>query len=120
MPQNRNPEYKVQLGPIGGDTLDEESEEEEEYESELSIEDNMYFNSSTAQKPAIVKESESKIKSKANYHNSIGGLDTNSDWDEENYDSKNNKYKNYNPGMKPVKNEKKSLKMMDDLDLDDI
>jgi DNA-binding ferritin-like protein len=35
--------YKVQLGPVGGDTLDEESSEEEDFESEFSMQNNQYF-----------------------------------------------------------------------------
>lgn len=74
-----------------------------------------------AQQKIEFKQRKVKVKSSVSFHKVIlqGGIDTNSEWDEENSDS-NNKYKNYNPGMKAAKNNKKDVKMMDDLDFDDI
>jgi hypothetical protein len=57
--KDSSPPYKVQLGPIGGDTLDEESSEEG-YESELSLQDNEYFQGHIAQKHQQVSKAKSK------------------------------------------------------------
>jgi len=53
--------YKVQLGPVGGDTLDEESSEGEEYESDLSMENNQYFQGS--------HDNKKKLEGKCSHNN---------------------------------------------------
>lgn len=47
--------YRVQLGPVGGDTLDEESSEGEFESSDLSMEDNQYLQGHIVQKHQQLK-----------------------------------------------------------------
>jgi hypothetical protein len=80
----------MQLGPIRGNTLDEESSEED-FESELSMEDNEYFKGHIVHKQEKIKKDEQ--------------LD---DWDLEEDSGKpkdkSKKYQNYNPGKQSVSN----------------
>jgi hypothetical protein len=103
----------LQLGPIRGNTLDEESSEED-FESELSMEDNGDFKGHIVHKHAEIKKDEQ--------------LD---DWDyEEDSEKPKNKskmYQNYNPGKQSVSNNSnkrgsktKGKGIMDDLNLDDL
>ncbi|CAI2384864.1 unnamed protein product [Moneuplotes crassus] len=75
--QPREPENRVQLGPIGGDTLDEESSEGEEFDSDLSVEENEYFKGHIVQKHSDLKKPDPK-KAKDNLK------DFDADWDFEN------------------------------------
>lgn len=71
---------RFQLGPIGGDTLDEESSEED-FESELSMEDNQYFQGHIVQKHKDLKQMDKKQAPIAN-------ADDDDDWDYEEEEEK--------------------------------
>lgn len=113
----------MQLGPIGGDTLDEESSEEG-YESDSSIGDDEYFQGHITQKHDEIKKHEKQKE----LEDPDEQLD---DWDHEDESEKpkdsNKMYQYYNPGKQSVSNSSKPKDIkskakgkMDDLNLDDL
>lgn len=113
----------MQLGPIGGDTLDEESSEEG-YESDSSMGDNDYFQGHITQKHDEIKKHEKQKE----LEDPDEQLD---DWDYEDESEKpkdsNKMYQYYNPGKQSVSNNSKpkdikakSKGKMDDFNLGDL
>ncbi|CAI2384759.1 unnamed protein product [Moneuplotes crassus] len=60
----REAQEAIQLGPIDGNTLDEESSEGEEFESDLSFEDNEYLKGRIVQKHEDLKKDSSRKSNK--------------------------------------------------------
>ena len=107
--QKENLQQPVQLGPIGGGTLDEESSEGEEYESEISVERNDYLKGHIVQKIRELKEDKVEVEN----------IDDDWDYEEESDKKESNKmYNYYNPG-KPRKEGNKD-KVMEDLNINDL